>query len=390
MSEAQTGAAAPVAEASNSTANATQHNTNPSPTTNAHNAPNAHPTSHTTAPTANATTPFPGTHGSPEEPSTFNDKLNAADRYWKFKFAFYGILIITGLIGIGCIGWLVSTNTAWNPIFGYGFDSWTLWPSLITFTVSIVWSTVCILVLVTRKQPVHPGVRVALDLLLWLGFITTVLFATYALVDMMSWGDYGITTYGYSSGRSGYELAANGTWVWEQDSSYISTPRRCNGSSSYDYYSTPTFKDCDEQDAYVNKLWQEKPRRTNVELAGVVCQYFGLVLHLALFIWACVDTHVYNRSKVSSDAEKLAAGIVQTMISNGAVVPPPGQAYVRPGMYYQLPPQQAYPMANMHPQAQQGYMQHPHMQQPQPRMAGPSVAPGVGLGQSTEKSSGLR
>ncbi|KAL6703889.1 hypothetical protein ACN47E_008925 [Coniothyrium glycines] len=310
------------------------------------------------------------TQSSPaNDPQSYNDKLNASDRYWKFKLGLATVLIITGLIGVGCFGWIISSNPA-NTYSYYGYDSyWSTWPSFVTWAVSIIWCSICIATFLTRKRPVHPGVRVAIDLLLWLGFIVTVMFAVLALLELLDWGHYGDISDGiYSSSSSSnqgdYVLQSNNTWVWEQDSSYITIARSCNSTSSY-YSDLPDFKNCEEQDAFINKLWQSKGHRASVMTTGVVCQCFGLLLHFILFVWACVDTHRYNRSKISKDAEKLAAGIVQTMIQNGAVVPPPGQAHVRPdvghGFYYQLPPQQvhmsqqnymqpqAFPMANMHP-----------------------------------------
>jgi hypothetical protein len=376
---------------------------NPNGTT-AHNATSPATGVPSTAPTA-TTAAAPQTSTAPEERLSFNEKLNAGDRYWKFKFGLMIILILTGLIGIGCFAWIITTIPTGGDSY-YGYDSyWSLWPSFVTFSVSIIWCVICILVFLARKRSVHPGVRVSLDLLLWLAFIVTALLAIVALGDLMDFGEYG-GIYGYysSSNEGDYVLEANNTWVWEQDSSYISYPRDCSGSSSG--YSSGGFKDCAEQDAYINKLWHEKPRRTNTELTGVVCQFFGLVLHFALFVWACVDTHRHNRNKVSKDAEKLAAGIVQTMITNGAVVPPPGQAYMRPqmgqGMYYQLPPQQqGYPMQPMYipqgPGQQQMYQQQrPGQQQQmapgqypmgQPTMQGQAMG---AAGPSNEKGQGPR
>lgn len=352
--------------------------------------------------TANAPPSAETPAGTSEEPGTLNDKLNNVDRYWKFKAGLQIVAIILGFIGIGTIGWCVST-TPMNDDLTYGYDEyWTLWPSLITFSVSVLWCAICILVFVLRKRGVHPGLRVAMDLLLWLSFIVTALFAMVSLFELRQWGDGGSLSgsyyYSYSS-YGDYELQPNNTWVWEQSrdssddsSSSISTSytRPCDrnsSSSSYSYYSG--FSSCAEQDAYVNKLWQQKPHRESVELTGVVCQWFLLVLHFALFVWACVDCHRHNRSKTSKDAEKLAANIVQTMITNGAIVPPPGQAHLRPAApwgnqqmgYYQLPQQgQAYPMTNMYPQGQQP----PPQQQLQPNMMSGAAEP------SNEKSAGPR
>ena len=364
-------------------ANAHANTTNPGVTSHATGTP-------TTTTMAAATTPQ-----TTEDHMSFNEKLNAGDRYWKFKFGLMGVLVITGLIGIGCFAWIVTTIPGGVNSY-YGFDSfWALWPSFITFSISIIWCLSCMLVFVSRKRTVHPGIRVTMDLLLWLGFLVTALFAVVALLDLMDFGEYaGIDGYGYysSSNDGDYVLAANNTWIWEQDSSYITYPRDCTSSSSS--YSDFNFKDCAEQDAYINKLWHEKPHRRNVELTGVVCQFIGLVLHFALFVWACVDTHRHRRSKVGKDAEKLAADIVQKMITNGAVVPPPGQAHMRPamgqGMYYQLPSQpQGYPMQPMYMPQGPGQQQMAQAQYPmgQPGMPPPSVG---AAGPSNEKGQGPR
>jgi hypothetical protein len=377
------------------------------PTANPTSSPTANPTTPSTAP--GATAPSTTTPAAPTEDEhlSFNNKLNNADRYWKFKSVIQVNAIIVGLIGIGTIGWIVST-TPMNDTINYGFEQyWTLWPSLITFAVSIVWCAACILVLILRKKPVTPGLRVAMDLLLWLAFIVTALFALVALMEIDQWGQYGSLDgydYGYYSSSSGdYNLLSNGTWVWENSrntgSTTYSDNRSCNrSSSSSSYYYGNTFKNCAEQDAYVNKLWQEKPHREAVEMTGVVCQFFSLVLHLVLFVWACVDCHRYRRSKVSKDAEKLAADIVQTMITSGAVVPPPGQAHMRPGApwgqqqmgYYQLPQNgQGYPMQAMYPpQGQHMPQQYPQQYHPQQGMVPPPMTGAAGP--SSEKTEGPR
>jgi hypothetical protein len=370
----------------------------------------------TTTPTPNptaaplTTTTIPPAATTEGEHLSLNNKLNNADRYWKFKSVIQAIAIIVSLIGIGTIGWIVST-TPMNDTLTYGYDQyWTLWPSLITFAVSIVWCAACIFVLVLRKKPVHPGLRVSMDLLLWLAFIVTALFALVALMEIDQWGQYGkLDGYdlgGYSSSYGEYELQSNGTWVWENSRNSGSTTygddRACNRSTSSSSYYAGIFKNCAEQDAYVNKLWQEKPHREAVEMTGVVCQFFGLVLHLVLFVWACVDCHRYRRSKVSKDAEKLAADIVQTMITNGAVIPPPGQAHMRPGApwgqqqqmgYYQLPQNgQGYPMQAMYPQVMsQGQHMPQQSQQSYHQQQGmmPPTMTGA-AGPSNEKSEGPR
>jgi hypothetical protein len=233
-----------------------------------------------------------------------------------------------------------------------------------------------------------------MNLLLWLGFLVTALFATSTLYVSSVADDLGVGLYsfgGYNS-NGDYVLADNGTWVWEEDSSYISTPRDCTDSR----YSVADFDfaNCAEQDAYFNKIMAERPRRHAVNLTGAVCQWIGFVLYFALLVWACVDTHRYRRAKVNKDAEKLAAGIVQKMISGGAVVPPPGQAYVKPVagpghvVNYQVPHgyQQSYQQGGMSGQQQQQMAQgqYPMGQQ---AVAGPAM--GV-AGPSGGKSEGVR
>lgn len=311
-----------------------------------------------------APAPAPAAPDTPS-PLTLNEKLNAADRYWKFKTGLYIVLILVGIIGIGCFGWIVATGQLSDTSYYnlYTSSSYS-WPALITFTISIIWCAICILVFIGRKRAVHPGLRVSIELLLWLAYVVTILFAMLGLYSIIEIGQYGDIDgqSGYSSSSSGYRLADNNTWVWQQssDPDYPSQPRTCYSSAS-SYSSSGDDAVCAAQDAEVNALWHSKPHRLHVMLTGLVCQYLGLLLHIALFIWACVDTHYYNRTKVSKDAEKLAAGIVKTMIENGAILPPPGQAFLRQQqqqqqmghgamgqpMYYQGPGQQPngmYPM----------------------------------------------
>lgn len=341
--------------------------------------------------TAPPTAPFQAT--SDLEPPTYNEQLNDVDRLWKFKLALTTILIFTDIIGIGCIAWAVSTAHEFRSGYDYGYDStWSLPWGLITLSISVIWCALCISLFLIRKRPVHPGVRVTMDLLLWLAFLTTALFALIALTDLLQWGEYGTLGYdsGWSSRYGDYVLQPNNTWIWQQDNEYSSVTyeRTCNGSttstSSYNYYYTDNpFRNCAEMDAYVNALWEAKPNRARTELTGVVCQFIGLVLHFALFVWACVDCHKHRRSKVSTDAEKIAAGIVEKMVQSGAVVPPPGQAHMRTAGW----------QANYHPlpgssnglagpgsgQLMQG--QHPMYAQPMPGqpMRGQGVPPGQQL-----------
>lgn len=332
------------------------------------------------------------------EPQTYNEKLNAADRLWKFKLPLSVILIITGLIGIGCIAWAVSTANEFRSGYDYGYDStWSLPWGLITLSISVIWCVLCVALFLTRKRPVHPGVRVTVDLLLWLGFLVTALFTMVALLDLLQWGEYGTLGYdsGWDSRYGSYVLQPNNTWTWEQDSSSSSTvtyPRTCNSTtsstSSYtSYYTSNPFTSCAEMDAYVNALWRAKPARARIELTGVVCQFLGLVLHFALFVWACVDCHKHRRAKVSKDAEKIAAGIVEKMVRSGAVVGNSGpQQGAWHAPYYQLPDGAGHGVSSLPPQGVQGMqgvqgVQGQGSYGPPP----PHVGPGPMAGPSSEK-----
>lgn len=283
------------------------------------------------------TTPAATQNATIEAPQTLNERVNAVDRYWKFKGAIQVGVIVSGLIGIGAVASLTAT---W-PHDGYFFANIpdAPWPSMISFGISIVWCLSCFANIVRCKRPFAPGARVAWELLLWLGFGVSCFFATIYFESFLRWGA-DKELHAFSSYEGSYELQSNNTWVWMSGGSFYSYPRTCGSH---------IFRTCEQQDAYINEKWSQKPHRTQIELMSVVCQYISLTLHLTLFVWACIDTHMYNNSKVSQDAEKLAANIIETMVNNGAIIPPPGQARMRPipwgqPSHYALPQQGSYPM----------------------------------------------
>ncbi len=305
---------------------------------------------------------------------SFSEKLDGSDRGWKVKALLRILCVNLALVGIGTIAWSCYSLAAHggyapasNDYIDYFSDIFDgpdmAWPGLITFCVSVAWCLACLAILAIRKRPMHPGACVALDLLLWLSYCVTATWVVFAVLQLESWGpgngfwDDSGSSNSYWSGE--YILASNGTIVWDAGTSPSGTPvRDCDQPNSNEYAGNHRFADCAELDAFVNKLWQEKPHRVSVLTAGLACQFLCLVFHFILFVWACVDTHRYNNRKVGKDAEKLAAGIVQTMIVNGAIVPPSGQMYMRPGpgegQYYQLPNQHAYPMMPMNAQHMPG------------------------------------
>ncbi|KAF2250954.1 hypothetical protein BU26DRAFT_549582 [Trematosphaeria pertusa] len=320
----------------------------------------------------------------PVPPQTFREKLRAGDAHWPWQLGLRAITILVGIIGIGCTAWAVSKYTHNTYDFLYDLeDSWSIPWGLITFTISVIWSAICILVFLLRhtNRPVHPGVRVGIDLILWLAFIPTAMFAVVAVMSVVDWGQDGSLGYYYSSYGYYQYIPSNGTWVWEasDDSYYSNQPRDCSGSSSY--YSTSDFSTCAEQDAYVNELWRGKNLRFNIELTSCVCQFISLVAHLALFVFACVDTHYRNSRKVSKEAEQLAADIVMNMVRTGAIIQPPGAAQMRP-----MAPQ----MMSMAPQMMPPQQMPIYPPQRSPLRPYPTPPQQAAASSSNEKSAGPR
>lgn len=301
-----------------------------------------------------------------EETMSFQGKLDAGDRRWRFKFALRTVCILVSLIGIGTTAWFISTANAPNS-FGYNMAIGTeVWPSLVTFVASVLWCAIVMLVFFARKRPMHPGACVSLDLIIWLAYIATALFATLAVIDIQTWNPNWDYPTSYSDGREGdYTLLSNNTWVWDNSTSAYGETRYCN-TIGYQAVINQT-QTCADQDAYVNNLWQQLPNRTRVVMTASVCQYIALGLHIILFIWACIDTHRYRRYENNKDAEKIAAGIVQNMIQNGAIMPPPGPTYGRPGShqhpYYQIPADQ---QQQQYRQQQRSITRQQFQPQPQP------------------------
>ncbi|KAF2661575.1 hypothetical protein K491DRAFT_561286, partial [Lophiostoma macrostomum CBS 122681] len=264
------------------------------------------------------------TETSPEAspPQTFVQKLKAGEQHCLWKLGLRAFTVIAAIIGIGCMAWGLSTPPRGDYRWSMD-DPWSLMGSVITFGITAIWCTVCVLVVLLRRthRPVHPGVAVGIDLVLWLAYIITAMFATFGVINLYAFGADGLINEYSSSGY--YMLESNGTWVFNQTdyNSYYGNDRDCNKSSRYYQEYSDGFKSCAEEDAYVNQLWNDKSHRVGVETTGLACQYLCLLLHLALFIWACVDTSRRNRSKVSKDAEKLAANIVMNMVRSGAIVP---------------------------------------------------------------------
>ncbi|KAI9666070.1 MAG: hypothetical protein M1821_004005 [Bathelium mastoideum] len=256
---------------------------------------------------------------------TYFQKLSAGERLWSWKLGLRAILLIVTTIGIGCIAWAVSGSNpfGFNDEDGDFFEDWGLPWGLITLPLSFIWAAVCILVLTIRKRPVHPGAAVGVDLVLWLALIVTTLFAASSAWSVSYYGSDSYIQDPYSDGE--YYLAPNGTWVY-------------NASSTSEYYSSyynsiqggdndrtcPEFNSCAMEDAFINQLWHEKVHREGVEWTGVICQAIAVLLHFALFIWACCDTHAWRSKRTRREAEAIAEKIILDLRQKGEIVPAPG------------------------------------------------------------------
>ncbi|KAH9865964.1 hypothetical protein J1614_008528 [Plenodomus biglobosus] len=274
-------------------------------------------------------------------PAILSVEPKATDCSWKSKSGLHLLVILTSLIGVGCIAYLFSTLSLW-PTSSYNpVAPWDLWPSLITFSASTLWCGFCLVFLILRKKrpnPIHPGLCVSINLILWLAFVFTALLALLASRMIMRFGHAGqvveyVSMDGYTSSTYGYyALAENGTWLWERDmrlsEESLIEPRTCQGSG---YPSIPPLGHsdhgsalnanavaCATQDAGVNHLWRAKPTRVAVTLVALVCQFIGLVGHFTWFVCACVDTKKYRRGRVGrgkkGSAEGMPTGTGQLMV----------------------------------------------------------------------------
>ena len=175
--------------------------------------------------------------------------------------------------------------------------------------------------LLLRKRPVHPGAAVGIDLILWITLIFTALLAATAAVSISSFGEDGIIQSDDSS--SGYYyLAPNGTWVYNMTSSseYYS-PSYDSLYGNYERDCSPEFTSCAEEDALINQFWHERNNRAGVEWTAVACQAIAVLLHFALFVWACCDTHARNSKRTRKDAEAIAERIILDLREKGQIAP---------------------------------------------------------------------
>jgi hypothetical protein len=102
-------------------------------------------TPNTTLPTLVSQIPTTRTQGpisTEAQTLSFREKLDAGEEYWIWKISLRALLLLVSVIGIGCIGWAV-TSSAVQSYTMYMSDQDLLWGPLIT---------VCFCSLHTGKQ----------------------------------------------------------------------------------------------------------------------------------------------------------------------------------------------------------------------------------------------
>lgn len=129
---------------------------------------------------------------------------------WGTKLALRILQFIMAIALIGCGGSIVSTGV---------WDAWAIVMIGPQAVVSAVWSLsegICILARGGRRG-IHPGANVALDLLLWLGFVAgAVLVWIVGIGDYYDYYDYrgrGVQTRAAGLGQAMIGLGSTLTWV---------------------------------------------------------------------------------------------------------------------------------------------------------------------------------
>lgn len=281
---------------------------------------------------------------------TYFARLKAGEQHVFWKLGFRVAIIILDIIAIGTAAYILTQALSFraNPYTGFFSGPEVAPGTLIVAPISLIFCLVCILVLLLRRppRPAHPGIAVGCDLVLWLAFLVTALFTTAAIFATASFGNdrtYLEDPSDYNGEYSGnYYLAPNNTWVYNITSVYADSDSGYGygyGSSYGGYFwnatrdayqkntTRPTvhrdcsqyFASCVQQDAYVNELWHSKSTRLGTEIAAAAAQWLTLLFHFVLFVWACVDTHRWNRAGRRRKEGEVAERVIRDMQARGLI-----------------------------------------------------------------------
>lgn len=115
-----------------------------------------------------------------------------------------------------------------------------------------------------------------------------------------------------------YTTDSNGFYVWIT-STATGFAATATATTSVTRQCEPEFTSCAQQDAYVNQMWRQKPRRFALDLLAAIIQGIAVVTHFTLFVWACVDTHRRNRLRRTNT---MTMDVLQDMRQRGYVMVP--------------------------------------------------------------------
>ncbi|KAL1632773.1 hypothetical protein SLS58_011320 [Diplodia intermedia] len=311
--------------ASGSTAPAApQAASSPSPTPTPANDASAPPAS---APDAPRTTPAPAaTPSDAPNGTTVHSATGPADEesggrlarfrieedHWAWKFGLRLITLGCAIIGMSTLVWagVQGGRASWSNNYYYSIGSW-IGALSIPLICSIIFNIICVAIVCCNKRPVHPGVAVGIDLVLWLSLILTGFFGIWGYFDSgttdpETFDDW----YGSSSSSSSYRSSY---YCGSEDYVYDSSDRTC----TYDPQDCTGWSSCETKKAFYQAEYLAR-----ILLVGVIFTFICTVLHFITFVWACVDTNRRNKSKQSLTVKYAAERIVQEMVQSGQLVRP--------------------------------------------------------------------
>ena len=196
--------------------------------------------------------------------------LHDADATYAWKLVFRLLAFVFGIIGIGSIGWAfnyhpmpqlppssdTSTTTQASQNISYFYDDKIYLPwSFISLSASVLWNSANVGVLLARKgQGIHPGANVGCDLVLWMAFLVT---GVYALFGAFSVNGYWTGSYYPNGGAIGGS----------------------SGNATGADVLCPAFLNCQAQTDYYNAM----QRKSVVIMLGVAMSFLALYVPLPGF-----------------------------------------------------------------------------------------------------------
>lgn len=249
---------------------------------------------------------------------------------WKFILRF--LAIILAIVAIALTAWAMISHidgpsgdveSLDSDDFEYDYfpsDYASLPWQYITLGLSIIWNVANIGTLLARNRAIHPGAKVACDLLLWLGLQFT---SAYAIVGATNYFFYTADDdsdddgLGYGGGTYGnatqYNYTTNGTTA------------TANGTTASVTSQCGSFTTCAESNQYASAI-----QHKGVVIAVAASMALVVLLfHFALFISACRYTNDRRQSvtrrqsrAITAEATEIACRMIADMTGpNGGFIP---------------------------------------------------------------------